>query len=67
MTSLNFIETLDTLEGKFIEIVDRVASSRQCYIQSVTRDQVLRYQGELAQLAGDLDKFQVIFNLCLAL
>lgn len=58
--SKKHVKTLDELEYAFSELVARVASLRSRSIdQNGSRDTFLRVQGEIAQIAGDVDKFQV--------
>lgn len=66
VTSANYLETLDKLEVKFHEIVEKIWNLEKLSMEpATTREKVLRYQAELAQLYGDLDKFQV-FTLSLS-
>jgi Fe-S-cluster formation regulator IscX/YfhJ len=64
LTSSNYLETLDKLEVKFHEIIEKIWNLEKLTVDpSTTRDKVVRFQAELAQLYGDLDKFQVPFSL----
>lgn len=65
-TSMNYLETLDKLEIQFKTIVERIYSLQtQLFDPNITHDKILKYQAELAQLFGDLDKFQVLLLLLL--
>ena len=57
---MKYLQTLETLEEKFVNMVDTVYDLQQRSLDiNCNRDKVGRLQGELAQIAGDLDKFQV--------
>ena len=58
---MNYLETLDHLEVKFHEIIGKIWNLEKLILEpTTTREKVARYQAELAQLYGDLDKFQVL-------
>jgi hypothetical protein len=51
---------LDQLEIKFRDIIEKIwMLEKQTIDPSTSIDKIVRFQGELAQLYGDLDKFQV--------
>lgn len=63
-TSLNYLETLNKLEVQFGNIVQNILNLQTKSIDpTTTHDKALKYQAELAQLFGDLDKFQVSCTL----
>lgn len=62
-TSANYLETLDKLEIKFREIIEKIWKLQNLTTDPTnTREKVVRSQAELAQLYGELDKFQVPFS-----
>jgi hypothetical protein len=67
LTSTNYLETLDQLEIKLREIIEKIwILEKQTVDPSTGIDKIVRFQGELAQLYGDLDKFQVSSSVSLS-
>ena len=64
VTSSNYFNTLDQLELQFSDLTQKIYNlENQTINNEKTREKILNYQSELAQLLGHLDKFQVFFYL----